>query len=148
MVDLQGRLIGIGSLFVQEVTDEQPVQGNMFVPIDLLEPILENLSTIGVSGVPPRPWLGLYTTEAPGLLVVNGLAPGSPAEQAGVKTGDLIIEVRSKRVAKLADMLRNIWDLGAAGVTVPLTLMRDGALKHVEIKSANRSDFLKKRRLH
>lgn len=148
MVDMQGRLIGIGSLFIQEVTDEEPVQGNMFVPIDLLEPIVDSLATTGVSGVAPRPWLGMYTTEAPGLLVVNGLAPGSPAEKAGVKSGDLVVEVKGKRVGKLSDMLRSVWELGPAGTTIPLTMMRDGTLKHVEIKSANRADFLKKERLH
>src|SRR5437870_1945285 len=40
LVGSDGRLLGIGSLLVQEVLDGEPTQGNMFVPIDLLDPIL------------------------------------------------------------------------------------------------------------
>src|SRR5206468_8876260 len=38
LLDDSGRLIGIGSLLVQEAVGEETVQGNMFVPVDLLDP--------------------------------------------------------------------------------------------------------------
>ena len=47
LVGMDGRLLGIGSLFVQEAVDDKAVKGNLFVPVDLLEPILDDLLTRG-----------------------------------------------------------------------------------------------------
>ena len=42
----------------------------MVVPIDLLPPILDDLLTLGRVNRPPRPWLGVYSTESGGRIVV------------------------------------------------------------------------------
>ena len=148
LVGMDGRLLGIGSLLVQEAVESQQVQGNMFVPVDLLEPILSDLLTIGQANRPARPWLGMYTTEANGQLVVAGLAKGAPAERAGVRPGDVVVEVAGERASGLADMFRKVWRLGAAGVEVPLTLARDGTLTRARVRSADRGEYLKKPRMH
>ena len=143
-----GRLLGIGSLLVQEAVGGKAVDGNMFVPVDLLAPILRDLLAAGRAARPPRAWLGIYATEMDGHLVIGGLAPGGPAERAGVKLGDLVLEVGGERVAGLAAMFRRIWSTGPAGSSVTLTLSRRGAASEVRIRSADRGDFLKKPRLH
>src|SRR6185312_4354321 len=143
-----GKLLAIGSLLVQEAVGGKTVDGNMFVPIDLLEPILADLAALGRTARAPRPWLGLYATELEGNLVVGGLAPGGPAEQAGIRLGDVLAEVAGERVAGLANFFRKVWSLGPAGTTVPLTVSRQGALSRLELRSADRNDFLKKPRLH
>jgi len=148
VINADGQLLGIGSLLVQEVLPGDTVQGNMIVPIDLLDPILDDLLKLGRSAGKPRPWLGMYTTEANGQLVVGGLAKGGPAERAGVKMGDLMLEVAGERVSGLADMLRKVWRLGPAGTEVPLTVARGGAPVRVRLRSADRNDFLKKPQLH
>jgi S1-C subfamily serine protease len=148
LVGMDGRLLGIGSLLVQEVMEGQQVQGNMFVPVDLLEPILDDLLTMGQANRPPRPWLGMYTTEADGQLVVAGLAKGAPAERAGVQPGDVVVEVAGERASGLADLFRKVWRLGSAGVEVPLTLARDGNLMQARVRSADRGEYLKKPRMH
>jgi len=144
LVGTDGRLIGIGSLFVQEAQDGEPIQGNMFVPVDLLEPILDDLLKYGRSARAVRPWLGMYTAEAEGALVVGGVAKGSPAESAGVRVGDVVLEVGGERANGLADLLRKTWRVGAAGVEVPLTLARDAEVMQVRVRSADRHDFLRK----
>ena len=89
-----GRVLGIGSLFVQEARGEGIAsQGNMIVPIDLLKPILSDLMTLGRVDQPPRPWLGMYTSEADDTVFVAGVASGGPAERAGIKPGDFVLEV-------------------------------------------------------
>jgi S1-C subfamily serine protease len=148
LVAQDGKLIGIGSLLVQEPTDEQPVQGNMFVPIDLLDPILDDLLRQGQAARPPRPWLGMYTTEAQGQLIVAGVADGGPADRAGIRQGDVVQEVGGAKPASLADFFRKVWRLGQAGVEVPLTLVRKGAPIRLRVESADRGAFLKKPRLH
>jgi S1-C subfamily serine protease len=80
--------------------------------------------------------------------VVGGLAPGGPAEIAGVQLGDLILEAAGTRVANLAQLFRKIWSVGPAGTEVALMLSRRGASSAVRIRSADRGDFLKKPRLH
>lgn len=143
-----GRLLGIGSLLVQESFGGKTVDGNMFVPIDLLEPILDELLSLGRTARPPRAWLGIYATEMDGHVVIGGLAPGGPADRAGVKLGDLVLEVAGERVGGLAALFRKVWSLGAAGTEVPLTLSRRGAQSQTRIRSADRNEFLKKPRLH
>jgi S1-C subfamily serine protease len=147
LVGGDGRLLGIGSLLVQEALDGEPIQGNMFVPVDLLEPILDEMLKFGAPARPPRPWLGMYTAEAEERLVVSGLAKGAPAETAGVRLGDIVIEVAGERASGLADMFRKVWRLGPAGVEVPLTVARASELMRLKLRSADRSDFLKKPQL-
>ena len=147
LLDAAGKLIGIGSLLVQERVDGKEVHVNMFVPIDLIEPILEDLVTTGRAGN-PRPWLGMYTQEDDGQLVVGGLAPGGPAERAGVKLGDMVLGVAGTRAHDLAELFRMVWKQGEAGVDVPLSLAREGDVLRLSVKSADRNDFLKKPNLH
>jgi S1-C subfamily serine protease len=148
LLDSGGRLCGIGSLLVQEKQQGRSAEGNMFVPIDVLEPILGDLLTTGRARRPVRPWLGMYTTEAQGQLLVGGVASGGPAERAGVSAGDLIIEVAHDPVGNLAELWRRIWAIGDAGVEVPLTVAREGTQLSLSVRSADRADFLRKPALH
>jgi len=148
LIGRDGQLLGIGSLLVQEKITDEADQGNMMVPIDLLEPILDDLLSTGRSSRPPRPWLGIYTTELGGQVVVAGVAEGSPAERAGLQTGDVLLEVEGARIAGLADLFRRIWRLGVAGVEVPLTVAREGKGMHLAVHSIDRSDLLWKPHLH
>ena len=144
LLDGDGRLIGIGSLFVQEAEGDDVRKGNMFVPIDELTPILDDLVRTGRAAQPPRPWLGVYASEDESRLVVGGLAQGGPAERAGMRQGDLIVAVADQRVTTLAELFRSVWRLGPSGTEIPITLARDGATVPIRVQSADRGDFLKK----
>ncbi len=148
VVGRDGTLLGIGSLLIQEEIDGEQIEGNMAVPVDLLEPILDDLLSTGRTRARPRPWLGLYTVESGEHLVVGGVAGGGPAERAGVQQGDRVLEVAGRRVDSLADLFRSVWRIGPAGVGVPITLLREGRTLHVELASVDRYDLLKKPALH
>lgn len=148
LIGADGRLLGVGSLLVEEKMKGETVQGNMIVPVDLLEPILDSLLSTGHSGRPARPWLGIYTTEIEHRLVIAGLAERGPGAQAGLQVGDMVIEVAGHPVSGLAGLFRSIWHVGPAGAEVPLTVTRKGDKKRVIVRSADRSDFLKKRSVH
>ena len=148
LLDAQGNLIGIGSLLVQQEVNGESVHVNMFVPIDLLNPILDAMLQTGRSQHPPHPWLGMSTQDPEGKLVVSKLSPGAPAQRAGVRVGDMVLGVGAQRVHGLAEFFRTVWQLGPAGVEVPLILARGGDVLHITVKSADRADFLKKPNLH
>jgi S1-C subfamily serine protease len=149
LVGADGALLGVGSLLVQERVDGESTQGNMFVPIDLLPPILDDMTRLGRPAGPPRAWLGMYVAEDDkGRLVVNGLATDGPADRAGVRLNDVVREIAGERVSSLAACFRAIWRLGPAGTVVPLTLGRSGAVVRVDVPSVDRASILRKPLLH
>ena len=144
-----GKLAGIGSLFLEQGGEEDTgVKANMVVPIDLLPPILDDLLQFGRVNQPPRPWLGMYTASDEELLVVAGLAPGGPAERAGIHQGDLVLEVGGHMVGDLAHMFRKVWDMGPAGTSIPLAVQRDGSRLDFRVESIDRNALLKQPQLH
>lgn len=152
LIDGNGALMGIGSLFVQEgdgnEDDGSGREGNMIVPVDLLHDVKDDLMMYGQRTTPPRPWLGFFSAEASGKVIVAGLWSGGPAETAGLESGDLVLEVGGKPVTGLAEMYRRIWGMGTAGTTVPITIFRDRRIIEVEVESASRVDFYKKPGVH
>jgi len=143
-----GKLIGIGSLQLERARGGKNEHLNMVVPIDLLNPILDDLRKFGRVNRPVRPWLGIYSTEIEDKVVVVGIAPKGPAARAEIKTGDVVVAVNGDRISTLAGMYRKVWMLGQAGVEVPLTLYRDGVTFDVRVNSSDRAKFLKGPRLH
>jgi len=148
LLDGLGNLIGTGSLLVQQEISGESIHVNMFVPIDLLSPILDAMLKTGRSPHPPRPWLGMRTQDPGGNLIVDRLSPGGPASRAGVRVGDMVLGVGGSNVHGLAEFFRAVWRLGAAGVEVPLTLSRAGDELHITVKSADRNDYVRKPKLH
>lgn len=149
LLNAAGQLCGIGSLFVQQaLPGERRHDGNLIIPIDLLKPVLEDLKRYGRRQKPPRPWLGMITTEVNGALVVAGMVDGGPADRAGVTVGDIVLGVNRQPVNDLAVMFRRIWALGPAGTDVPLNLQRNNDQLEVHVQSVSRYDMLKAPRLH
>jgi S1-C subfamily serine protease len=145
-----GDLLGIGSLQVQHQAREsgRPSNLNMIVPIDLLNPILDDLMTLGRAKRQPRPWLGLFASEIGSRIVITGLANRGPAHDADLRPGDIVIGVGGAEVATLAEFFRRIWSIGDAGAKIPLLIFRDGKTFQLHVESADRGKFLKGPVLH
>ena len=143
LIDSQGELLGIGSIFTRlNVPGLGILPCNMSVPIDLLKPILADLIDSGRTSKPPQPWLGVHADEAHGRVFIIRLTPGGPAEKAGIKVGDIVLAVDQTPVKALADFFRQIWRLGPAGVTVPLSILQDTQIRRINVQSADRYQFL------
>jgi S1-C subfamily serine protease len=143
LINPEGQLLGIGSLFSQlTISGLGSIPCNIFVPIDLLHPILSDLKTAGRARKAPRPWLGINAEEAHGRIFITKITSGGPAEEAGLLPGDLILNVKGKTMDGLGDFYRKIWEVGNAGVDVPLSLLRGIQIREITIHSADRHQFL------
>jgi serine protease Do len=144
LISGEGKLVGVGSLIVGDAAGgSEKTPGNMFVPIDRLPPILGDLIADGRVAGPGRPWLGINADELRGRLFVGRVAPGGPADQAGIRRGDVIVGVNGEQPKSLADFYRKVWAQGPAGANVPLDLLQDNQVRRVDVKSIHRLDHLK-----
>lgn len=144
LVGADGKLLGIGSLHLQMGRGDELSEVNMIVPIDLLQPILDQLLARGRVDKPPRPWLGAFSAERNGKVVVMSVVEGAPAAQAGLRPGDIISDVRDSEIDGLADFYRKLWASGPVGSEVPVRVVRDGREAWLRVKSADRGSFLRK----
>jgi S1-C subfamily serine protease len=143
LIGRDGRLLGIGSLFTQLVVPAfGSIPCNVFVPIDLLPPILDDLIATGRSRKPSTPWLGINSEEARGRIFITRVTSEGPAEKAGLQPDDMVLTVNGKEVNGLADFYRKIWGTGNAGVDIPLTILRGTRIRDITVHSADRHQFL------
>ena len=144
LIGPKGELLGIGSLIVPDAgSPGTQTPGNMFVPVDLLKPILEDLAAKGRRSGPARPWLGLNTEALMGRLFVARVSAGGPAERAGLKPGDIVLAVGDEPVTSLADFYRKLWARGAAGTQVPLKVLQGMQIRDVPVRSIDRLEYFK-----
>jgi S1-C subfamily serine protease len=148
LIDKRGALVGLGSLLVREVIAGEEINANMFVPIDLLKPILHSLKSTGRADRQPRPWLGIYAVEVAGRIYVTGIVDGGPAQVADIREGDVISEVAEHEVNSLPDFYRQVWAVGPAGIGVPLTAIRGNTQLHMNVRSVDRGALLKRPQAH
>lgn len=144
LIDWTGRLVGIGSIRSAEASiDDSRTIGTMFVPIDLLPPILGDLLDSGRVSGPPRPWLGMFTEEDDNHIQVTMVVPDGPADKAGIVQGDVVLGIGETPVVDRASMFKEIWSRGAAGVEVPIVVGRQGRPLEISVTSADRYDYLR-----
>ena len=140
-----GRLAGVGSLFVGDAYrgGERNLPGNMFVPIDRLKPILEDLVKHGRPQTPPKPWLGLTSEEHRGRVFISRVSPDSPAAKIGLKPGDLVVSVAGQPVEGLESFYRRIFSVGPAGTVIPLKILKGQDLVEISVPSADRYSYVR-----
>jgi S1-C subfamily serine protease len=145
LISTDGKLLGLGSLLVNQARrDSERMPGNVFVPVELLKPLLTEIDAKGTITPQPHPWLGLNPSAHPGGLMIGRLSGRSPALTAGLQRGDMVVALAGRPVEDLADFYRRVWAMGPPGIDVPLTVVRDGRSFDVRVRSANRYQFLAK----
>jgi serine protease Do len=140
-----GELIGIGSLFVFDaISPNRQLPGNMFVPVDLLKPILLELRGTGSSKASHRPWLGLTSMEKDGRVQVQRVNKESPAQAAGLQSGDVILAVDGASVATLETFYKKLWDRSTPDADVQLTVLQGAKIRVVVVRTVDRMNTLRK----
>jgi serine protease Do len=139
----RGELLGIGSLFVGDAMGEgQRRPGNMFVPVDLLKPILAELQQNGSSRASSRPWLGINSTEDDGRVQVVRVTKDSPAQAAGLRAGDVVLEVDGTKVSTLEQFYKRVWSHPKPDEEIQLKVQHGGEVRDVTVKAVDRMKVL------
>jgi S1-C subfamily serine protease len=143
LLNTEGELVGVGSLFVRDSAGGGRTPGNMFVPVNLLKPILGDMIATGRPVGEPRPWVGVFTQEWDQGIVITSMWAEGPAAKAGIKPGDVIVGIGRNRVMSQEEFLRTLWRQGPAGSVVDLKVLRDGKYLDFKVKAGSRYDVLK-----
>ena len=145
LIDKDGALVGVGSLFVLDAADTaEKLPGNMFVPIDLLKPILDDLVRTGGQAASHRPYLGIDSLEEDGRVKVMQVNDDTPAKAAGLSPGDIILSVNGEAVGSLPTFYDKLWATGnKAGKDFHLTVLHGPNTRDIVVHSTDRDDCLR-----
>ena len=146
LVNLKGELVGINSAILSGSGGNIGI--GFAIPVNMVKGVMEQLIKYGpvkrgilgvnIYNVTPEIAKEFGLTESTGALVA-GVAPGSSAEHAGIKTGDIITSINSN-VMKSASELRNSIGMLRVGDKVEIGLLRDGKPLKVTALIAERSE--------
>jgi S1-C subfamily serine protease len=146
LINHEGQLVGIGSLFVMDAMSEgERMPGNMFVPIDLLKPVLEEMIATGQQKGGRRPWIGLSSVEEDGRIKVVRVSVDGPAEKAGLEPGDILLSLDGEKLGNLPDFYRKLWSVGKPGTDVTMKVLKGTDVQDVKIHTIDRIELMRKR---
>jgi S1-C subfamily serine protease len=140
-----GELLGIGSLFVLEAgSPGRALPGNMFVPVQLLRPVLAEMEATGSTRASVRPWLGLSSAERDGHVQIERVDRAGPALAAGLQPGDVVLEIDGVEVRTLEAFYKALWRRPQADVEVELTVRQGPEVRKVKVHAIDRMQTLRK----
>lgn len=147
LFDKDGLLVGIGSVFVNDAVERDgPAPGNLFLEIDTLKPILKQLVDNGQRDAKANPWLGMNPVDRKGRVVIARVRPASPAYQAGLQSGDIVMGVGGRSTSSVVEYYKRLWAAGRAGDTITLDVLKkdmaDMGIEQIEIESVDRYEWM------
>ena len=147
LVNLRGELVGINSAILSRSGGNIGI--GFAIPVNMAKGVMDQLIKYGqvkrgvlgvnIYNVTPDIAKEFGLTESSGALVA-GVAQGSAAERAGVKTGDIITSINGT-LMKDASELRNTIGMLRIGDKVEIGLLRDGKPHKVTALISERSDL-------
>jgi serine protease Do len=139
LVDAEGRLVGINTAILSRSGGNQ---GSGFaIPANLARDVMDNLIQ---DGKVTRGYLGVLIQDVTPALakefslkdrqgaLIGDVVPKGPADKAGLKSGDVILEFNGKPVADSRHLKLDV-ARAKPGATMPLLVLRDGARKTIEV---------------
>ncbi len=151
LIDLDGRAIGINTAIISESGGYMGI--GFAIPINMARTIEEQLKN---GGKVTRGYLGLYGQKVtpdmaellgmkePVGLVITQVEKGSPADRAGLRVQDVILEVHGRKVESY-DAFRNEIAALRPGRQVPFSILRDGKPLQVSVALGERPGTMAQR---
>jgi len=140
LVNIKGELVGINSAIATKTGGFMGI--GFAIPVNLARKVMTDILE---KGRVIRGWLGVYIQninkdlakslglEKPEGVIVTQVQKDSPAEEAGLEEGDVIIGFNGKKVRNNTEL--STWVAGAGpGAKVTLTILRDGKKKEIKVK--------------
>jgi serine protease Do len=140
LVNMKGELVGINSQILSNTDGNIGI--GFSIPVNMAKSVMDQLRT---KGKVTRAQLGVTVQQVTsdmaqnlglkhaGGAIVSSVTPASAAEHAGVKQGDVIESFNGQQVHDF-NSLRNRVAAAGPGSTADLTIVRDGAEKHLSVK--------------
>ena len=146
LVDADGNVVGINTAISSRSGGSEGV--GFAIPVGLAKNVLDQLRTtgrvergwlgVGIQEVTPELASSLDLAESGGALVSN-VAPGGPAERAGIERGDVIVEFAGRAIADSHQLPALVAET-RVGTNARLTVFRNGARKDVDVTIASLPD--------
>ena len=143
LLNMQGEVVGINTIIIAGGTGI-----GFAIPVNLVREIVAQLKD---SGEVTRGWLGVSIQDLPkdladyfgiedrqGVLIAD-VVPGDPADLAGVRAQDIVVEINGEKVKDSKALLKKVANL-KVGTTANLKILRDGKTKVIKVKVAKRDD--------
>jgi serine protease Do len=140
LVDAEGRLVGINTAILSRSGGNQGI--GFAIPVNLARDVMGSLVK---DGHVTRGYLGVMIQDVTPALakefklnddthgaLVGDVTPKSPAEKAGLKSGDLILEFNGKKVSDSRHLKLEVARI-QPGESVPVKILRDGETKTLDV---------------
>jgi serine protease Do len=140
LVNLDGEVVGINTAIATQTGGNMGI--GFAIPVNMAKKVMAELIK---TGKVTRGWLGVYIQpvtpelknqfklKSTGGAIVADVTGGGPAEKAGLKRGDVIVEYQGEKIEDTKH-LRNLVAATAVGATADVKVMRDGREKTVKVK--------------
>jgi serine protease Do len=139
LIDMSGHLLGINAAIYSR--DGGSLGIGFAIPANTVATVIQAAET---GHKPVRPWIGItgqavtadlaapLGLKRPEGMIVRSVTPGSPAADAGIKTGDVLLSVADHEVFDTPSLRDRLASL-KLGKAVPLAIYRNGASETVEV---------------
>jgi serine protease Do len=148
LLNLDGQVVGINSAIITRTGGS--IGLGFAIPSNMARAVMENIID---SGRPQRGYLGaggvdldqaMAASLAPDVTagaLINSVMPGSPADEAGLRTGDIVTSFGGKPVDSF-NRLRNAIAFTPPGQEVPVEVVRNGKRRTLTAQVVDREEFL------
>jgi putative serine protease PepD len=135
LLDGQGRVVGVNSQIASESGGNDGI--GYAVPVETVKDVVEALES---GRAIERPWLGVRIADAAGggAQLVD-VVDGSPADDAGLRAGDVVVQIAGEAVGDGGDLRRAVADRDP-GDELELEVRRDGETREVTVELGNRAN--------
>lgn len=149
LFNLEGELVGVGNLLMRDVMpDNHPsaVPGNLFVPVDVLGPVMEELLRTGQNPQGRRPWLGVNAAQLDGRIRITRVTDDSPAQAGGLRPGHWVVAVDGEPVETVEAFFKKVWARGLSEGTLRVSVREGLQTRVLELPIRDRSNAIAKPR--
>jgi S1-C subfamily serine protease len=135
LLDTRGAVVGIVSLNLNEIG-----RFSLSIPVDYYLDGRDAFLAGRRPAAGTRAWLGIFCYAVKDHVVIAGLLPGGPGEQAGLKPGDVVLAVDGQDIADRRSLYRLLWT-HRPGEPVTLKVFRGRELHVVTVASGDVEEF-------